>query len=89
MTGHADPVDRARWAEVEIAFAMTWTTRAADIQLGLAEDLLDKLPAVYAALESGEQIDLPRAKVFCDETTGVETAVARGWPTSCSVRRTG
>jgi len=72
----ADPVDRARWAEVEIAFAMTWTTRAADIQLGLAEDLLDKLPAVYAALESG-QIDLPRAKVFCDETTGVETAVAR------------
>jgi hypothetical protein len=49
-----------RWGEVEIAFALTWTSRAADTQLGLADDVIDRLPVVFAALDSGT-IDIPKA----------------------------
>jgi hypothetical protein len=71
-----DEEGRRHWAECEVAMAMTWTGRAASWQLGLAEDLLERLPAVFAALDAGE-IDVPRANVFCAETTGLDVEVAR------------
>jgi hypothetical protein len=56
--------------------AMTWTSRAAGWQLSLAEDLVVRLPVVFAALDAGE-IDVPRANVFAVETCGLDEAVAR------------
>jgi hypothetical protein len=75
VTGR-DEAGRRSWAESEVAFAMTWTHYAAGTQLCLAEDCVERLPAVFAALEDGS-IDLPKAKVFCDATAGLDTAVAR------------
>jgi hypothetical protein len=72
----ADEQERRGWGECEVAMAMTWTARAAGWQLSLAEDLLVRLPAVYAALDAGE-IDVPRANVFALETCGLDEAVAR------------
>jgi hypothetical protein len=68
--------DARRWAEVEIAFALTWTSRAASGQLGLADDLIDRLPAVFAALDAGE-VDIPKARVLCDAVIGLDTPTAR------------
>jgi Domain of unknown function (DUF222) len=68
--------ERRGMGECEVAMAMTWTSRAAGWQLSLAEDLVDRLPVVFAALNSGE-IDVPRANVFAVETCGLEDAVAR------------
>src|SRR3979411_394531 len=36
--GRSADSDANRWAEVEIAFALTWTNRAAGAQLGLGDD---------------------------------------------------
>jgi hypothetical protein len=68
--------DARRWAEVEIAFALTWTSRAASGQLGLADDLIDRLPVVFAALDTGE-VDIPKARVLCDAVIGLDTPTAR------------
>jgi hypothetical protein len=68
--------DARRWAEVEIAFALTWTSRAASGQLGLADDLIDRLPVVFAALDAGE-VDIPKARVLCDAVIGLDTPTAR------------
>jgi hypothetical protein len=68
--------ERRGWAECEVAMAMTWTVRAAGWQLSLAEDLVVRLPAVYAALDAGD-IDVPRANVFAVETCGLDAALAR------------
>jgi hypothetical protein len=72
----ADEKERRGWAECEVAMAMTWTSRAAGWQLSLAEDLVDRLPVVFAALDAGE-IDVPRANVFAVETCGLDDQVAR------------
>ena len=48
--GRSADSDANRWAEVEIALALTWTNRAAGAQLGLADDVIDRLPVVFAAL---------------------------------------
>jgi hypothetical protein len=58
-----------------IAWALTWSVPAAKAYLGLARDLLGRLPAVYAALEAG-RIDLARARVFHDMLLEVADAVA-------------
>ncbi len=68
--------DRRGLGECEVALAMTWTSRAAGWQLSLAEDLVVRLPVVFAALDSGE-IDVPRANVFAVETCGLDDAVSR------------
>jgi hypothetical protein len=68
--------DARRWAEVEIAFALYWTNRTAGSQLGLADDLIDRLPVVFDALNTGE-IDIPKARVFCDAVIGLDTPTAR------------
>ncbi|HEX2405381.1 MAG TPA: DUF222 domain-containing protein [Acidimicrobiia bacterium] len=51
----------------EIGAALRLTRRAADIQLGVAWDLVERLPEVWQALSAGE-IDLPRARVICLHT---------------------
>ncbi|MEJ3746832.1 DUF222 domain-containing protein, partial [Actinomycetes bacterium KLBMP 9797] len=70
-----DPAER-RWAQVEVAFAMRWTKTAASIQLGLADDLVERLPAVFAALDQGE-IDAPKARVMSELTLCLPTPAAR------------
>ena len=56
------------WASGEIAAALTWTTASADRELSLAEQLIDQLPAVFAALARGE-IDRAKAWVFAQHLT--------------------
>ncbi|MEJ3746830.1 DUF222 domain-containing protein [Actinomycetes bacterium KLBMP 9797] len=65
-----------RWAQVEIAYAMTWTPTAASGQLALADDLVERLPAVFAALDRGD-IDFPKARVMSDLTMCLAAPVAR------------
>src|SRR5919199_971896 len=67
---------RHEWAETEIGFAMTWTRNRAGAHLCLADQLLDRLPAVFQALDRGE-LDVPKAMAFCDETINLEVEVAR------------
>jgi Domain of unknown function (DUF222) len=71
-----DEVDRHEWAETEIGFALTWTRTRAGGQLVFADNLLDRLPAVFAALDAGV-IDVPKAMVFDDETINLDREVAR------------
>jgi hypothetical protein len=74
--GADDPPWSNVWAEVECAFAMRWTSRAASRQVTLAWDLVERLPAVFAALLAG-RIDVPKALVIRDAVVGLEPAVAR------------
>jgi len=60
----------------EIRWALTLTRRGADTLLGIAYQLVEGLPAVHAALRSGV-IDLPKARVLADETTGLPLQTAR------------
>jgi hypothetical protein len=76
----------AAHADAEIAAALTLTHHAAGHLLNLAISLR-RLPATSAALSAGD-IDLPRAKVIAEETTGltddhaaaVDTAIAGAAP---------
>lgn len=68
--------DAHAFASDEIGAALTWTRRAADLHLGVARDLIDRLPDVWAALRAGT-IDLPKARVICDHTSGLQDEVAR------------
>ncbi len=61
---------------LELRALLRITRRAADIQIGLAEELTSRLPAVGEALEQG-LIDLPRARVLADQTTHLDQAQAR------------
>ena len=60
----------------EVAFALCWTRTRAYGEVGLALTLLDRLPRVFDALRAGE-IDVARAKVFCDEVDLVDADTAR------------
>ncbi len=66
---HTDGMTRSAYpdefAEVELACALTWTRNAAGKQLWFAMDLLNRLPAVHAALLAG-QLDQPKAWVFSE-----------------------
>src|SRR5215475_14892647 len=59
-----------------IAWTLRWSLPAARAHLDLANDLLDRLPMVYAALQAG-RIDLARARVFHEVLLGVEDATAQ------------
>jgi hypothetical protein len=63
------------WAEAEVAFALAWTGRRAAAQLVLAQQVVERLPAVGRALAAGE-IDVPKALVFVDALANVDDAVA-------------
>ena len=64
-----DPVLRAEglanWASGEVAAGLTWTSRAADRELDIAETVVRALPEVLAALRAG-QIDRGKAVVFAE-----------------------
>ena len=75
----APPARAADWdphAGREIAFALGWTDYAATAMLDLALAAIEKLPAVHAALAAGE-LDLPRARVICDELEELDAEAAR------------
>jgi Domain of unknown function (DUF222)/HNH endonuclease len=78
----SDPMSTERveaideFAAEEIGAALCFTRRAADMHLGLALDLVDRLPAVGEALRQG-RIDLARARVICEGTCHLEEAEAR------------
>ncbi len=54
------------FAPMEIASAVAWSRQAATAKLAVAREVLG-LPNVYGSLRSGD-IDLPKARVFCEET---------------------
>ena len=64
------------FAAEEIGAALCLTRRAADMHLGLALDLVERLPEVGEALRQG-RIDLPRARVICEGTCHLEETEAR------------
>src|SRR5690606_21015998 len=64
------------WASSEVAAALVLTRSAADALCGLAWDLEDRLPEVGKALAAGV-LDEPRARVFSDWTTWLDTAHAQ------------
>jgi hypothetical protein len=74
-SGQADP-DRYAWAECEVGFALRWSYGWAARQLSFCEELIDRLPAVFAALEAGE-IDVPKARVLVDSVACLDDQVAR------------
>ena len=64
-------VDRPdEFAADEIRGALSWTRSAADGQLRLAWDLIDRLAPVFASLDRGV-IDVPKARVFSEWTVGL------------------
>ncbi|QSB16576.1 DUF222 domain-containing protein [Natronosporangium hydrolyticum] len=60
-----DGSGRYAWAETEIACALRWTSMAAGRRLAQAQEIIEKFPAVGAALSQGS-IDLPRALVITE-----------------------
>ncbi len=58
-------VEPALYAGDEIRAALAWTRRAAERELGFAEALVLRMPAVFRALEAGK-IDRNKAWVFTD-----------------------
>jgi hypothetical protein len=53
------------WAEVESALALRWTHSRAAAQMLLADEVIDRLPRLFTALDLGE-IDVPKARVVAD-----------------------
>src|SRR5262245_10702010 len=70
----ADTVDE--FSADQPAFTLRWTRSRAQGQLGLAEDLITRLPAVFGALAAG-RIDVPKAMAFSDVTHGLDEDKAR------------
>jgi hypothetical protein len=66
----------SRYPDDEVRVGLCWTRRAAGEQLTLALDVVERLPDVYAALRAGD-IDIPRARVFCDVLSVLPEDVAR------------
>jgi hypothetical protein len=66
-TPWADEEQTFYLAASEIRAALVWTRRAAEFNLGFAQDLLDRYPQVWEALHRG-LIDLSRARIRIDQT---------------------
>ena len=60
----------------EIRGALVWTRAAATSQLTLAWDLCSRLPDVFGTLQRGT-IDVPKAKVFSEWTSGLTDVQAQ------------
>jgi hypothetical protein len=56
---------RYPWAEVESALALRWTHGRAAAQMQFADEVIDRLPRLFTALDTG-QIDVPKARVVAD-----------------------
>lgn len=64
------------YASDEIRAALTLTRRAAEYRLGLASDVVERVPRVFELLDQG-LIDVPRARVLVDGTSHVSQETAR------------
>jgi hypothetical protein len=71
-----DPAIAHEAAAAEIGAALRLTRRAADMDLALAIDLKERLPAVWEALAAGK-IDLRKARVIVDQTSHLSEEAAR------------
>ena len=67
---------RDPYAAEELAFALSWSTHAADYQLGLADVAHHKLPALLGALGAA-QLDLGKVRAVVAELDAVPTDTAR------------
>ncbi|MEX1133401.1 MAG: DUF222 domain-containing protein, partial [Acidimicrobiia bacterium] len=70
------PDEAMESAEGEIRAALTLTRRAAELHMGIAYVLGDRLPKVWKALHQGS-IDLAKARVICNETIHLSIEDAR------------
>ncbi len=70
-----DPEIAAGTAASEVRAALRLTRRASDLELGLADDLTRRLPAVWAALAAGD-IDARRARVIAWGTSHLDVDAA-------------
>jgi len=61
----------------QLAFTLSWTRSAMQGQLDLAQQLVERLPAVHAALSAG-RIDLYKARVFVEALYLLSDDAARG-----------
>jgi len=66
----------------EVAFALHLTRHGAQTRVALAQDLLGRLPAVWAALDRG-QLCPARARTFCDILTPAPDDLPATSPTGC------
>jgi hypothetical protein len=64
------------WAEVDVAFALTWTAVKAGAELEFSDEVVVRLPQVFAALTAGE-IDRPKAYVIANAVATVDDEIAR------------
>jgi Domain of unknown function (DUF222) len=60
----------------EVAFALSWTQVKAQTEVGLALEVMDRIPAVFDALQTGA-VDVGKARVICTELELVEDEQAR------------
>jgi hypothetical protein len=63
-------------ADTEVAFALTWTDYTANVMLGVAVTVIEKVPAVHTAMLAG-RCDLAKAKVFTNELAEADQSQAR------------
>lgn len=68
-------VEELEFASVEVAAALHLTRRSAERTVDLALSLRQRLPQVWETLQAG-LIDVTRAKVIDDETSGVDRSIA-------------
>ncbi|HEY5890302.1 MAG TPA: DUF222 domain-containing protein [Acidimicrobiia bacterium] len=61
---------------MELRAALRLTRRSADIEIGFAQDLVNRLPRVAAEFEAG-RVDVRRARVLIDETIHLTETQAR------------
>lgn len=64
------------WTEVELSFALRWTSLAVSRRIDQARQMLDRLPQVHSALAEGH-IDMPKALLFLEMLGPLETPVAQ------------
>jgi hypothetical protein len=75
--GRRDLPGKYPWAEVEAACALRWTYGRAAVHMLLADEVIDRLPAVHTALAAGE-IDMPKVYVLTDAVRPLDDELARG-----------
>jgi hypothetical protein len=73
--GRRDLPGRYPWAECDVAFALRWTYGRAAAQLIFADEVIDRLPRIHAALSAGV-IDVPKARVLVDGVDGLDDTLA-------------
>jgi hypothetical protein len=74
--GRRDLPGKYPWGEVEAACALRWSYGRAGAHMILADEVIDRLPAIHAALAAGE-IDMPKAHLMTDLVGSLDDEPAR------------